>query len=51
MSDDGKKLTRKEVSDDPLTTNASDPNKKEWVKFEEEENSKVINNVTVKLAR
>lgn len=33
MSDDGKKLSK--VVDDPLSANR-DPNKKEWVKFEEE---------------
>lgn len=34
MSDDGKKLSK--AIDDPLTSNR-DPNKKEWVKFEEED--------------
>lgn len=35
MSDDGKKFTA--AHDDPLSVAANrDPNKKEWVKFEEE---------------
>lgn len=34
MSDDGKKLSK--ALDDPLS-NSHDPNKKEWVKFEEED--------------
>lgn len=34
MSDDSKKLSK--AIDDPLT-NSHDPNKKEWVKFGEEE--------------
>lgn len=34
MSDDGKKLSK--AVDDPLSNNR-DPNKKEWVKFEEED--------------
>lgn len=34
MSDDGKKLSK--ALDDPLTS-SRDPNKKEWVKFEEED--------------
>jgi hypothetical protein len=36
MSDDGKKLSK--ASDDPLSANR-DPNKKEWVKFEEDDDS------------
>lgn len=35
MADDGKKLSK--ALDDPLS-NTNDPNKKEWVKFEEEDN-------------
>lgn len=39
MSDDGKKLSK--AVDDPLSS--TDPNKKEWVKFEDDDGKVFVN--------